>query len=206
MIRIAMADDHPVVRAGLASLLAAMPEVEVVAQHASAEDLLDWLTTNDCDLVLLDLQFGAGRLGGADAARRIAAAAGPAVLILTTYATDADILAALDAGASGYLLKDAPTDELARAVRTAATRQPALSPAVQERLVRRALDPVTSLTSRELEVLGLAAEGLSNDEIAARLFVTRATVKTHLAHAYAKLGAPSRTSAIAAARERGLIG
>lgn len=206
MIGVALADDHPVVRAGLVSLLESMPEVIVVAQHASAEGLLDWLVSHDCDLVLLDLQFGAGRLTGADATRRIAAAQGPAVLILTTYATDADILAALDAGAVGYLLKDAPTDELERAVRAAAAGRPALSPVVQQRLMRRVLDPVSTLTLRELEVLRLAADGLSNDQIAATLTVTRATVKTHLAHAYAKLGVPSRTAAIAAARERGLFG
>lgn len=205
MIRIALADDHPVVRAGLAGLLDAMPGVTVVAQHRSAEELLDWLAGHDCDLVLLDLQFGPGRLNGAEATRRISAGPGPRVLILTTYATDADILAALDAGAVGYLLKDAPTDELERAIGVAAAGQPALSPAIQRRLVQRVLDPVISLTARELEVLGLAAEGFSNDEIATRLYVTRATVKTHLAHAYAKLGAPSRTAAIAAARERGLI-
>ncbi len=205
MIRVALADDHPVVRAGLVSLLESMPEVAVVAQCASAEDLLAWLTDHDCDLVLLDLQFGAGRLTGADATRQISARQRPAVLILTTYATDADILAALDAGAAGYLLKDAPTAELEQAIRAAAAGQPALSAAVQQRLMRRVLDPVTTLTLRELEVLRLAADGLSNDQIADALTVTRATVKTHLAHAYAKLGVPSRTAAIATARERGLL-
>ena len=112
MIRIAMADDHPIVRSGLSSLLQGKDDVTVVAEHGSAEALLTWLDDNVCDLVLLDLQFGKGRLTGAEATRRISASGGPAVLILTTYATDADILTALDAGASGYLLKDAPTAEL----------------------------------------------------------------------------------------------
>jgi len=205
MIRVALADDHPVVRAGLASLVETMPDVAVVAQHGSAEELLAWLEDHSCDLVLLDLQFGDGRLNGAEATRRISAASGPSVLILTTYATDAAILAALDAGARGYLLKDAPTEELERAIRAAAAGQPALSAAVQQRLVRRVLDPATTLTLRETEVLRLAADGLSNDEIAASLYLSRATVKTHLAHAYAKLGAASRTAAIATARERGLF-
>jgi DNA-binding NarL/FixJ family response regulator len=205
MIRIAMADDHPIVRSGLAGLLTGLDDVAVVSEHGSAEELLTWLNGNDCDLVLLDLQFGEGRLTGAEATRRIAASGGPAVLILTTYATDADILAALDAGARGYLLKDTPTSELERAVRAAAVGQPALSPAVQQRLLQRVLDPATTLTQRELEVLRRAAGGLSNHQIAAELFITVATVKTHLAHTYAKLGAPSRTAAIAIARERGLI-
>ena len=167
MIRIAMADDHPIVRSGLSSLLQGMDDVTVVAEHGSAEALLTWLDDNVCDLVLLDLQFGKGRLTGAEATRRISASGGPAVLILTTYATDADILAALDAGARGYLLKDTPTDELERAVRAAAVGQPALSPAVQQRLLQRVLDPATTLTQRELEVLQRAAGGLSNHQIAA---------------------------------------
>lgn len=205
MIRIVIADDHPIVRSGLVSLLEGLGDVAVVAQHGSAEELLAWLEGNDCDLVLLDLQFGDGRMTGAEATRRISAPGGPAVLILTTYATDADILAALEAGARGYLLKDTPTGELERAIRAAAAGEPALSPAVQQRLLRRVLDPATTLTQRELDVLRLAAAGLSNSQIAAELYITLATVKTHLAHTYAKLGVSSRTAAIAAARERGLI-
>lgn len=205
MIRLALADDHPVLRAGLAALLDALPQVNVVAQFDTAEQLLGWLRHNDCDLVVLDLQFGPSRLGGAEATRRIVGPGRPAVVILTTYATDADILAAIEAGASGYLLKDAPTDELERAILAAAAGESALSPAVQQRLLQRIRDPIVTLTARELEVLGLAAAGLSNDKIAARLFVTVATVKTHLAHSYGKLGVQSRTAAIAAARERGLL-
>ena len=205
VIRLVLADDHPVVRAGLVSLLETIPEVTVLAEHGTAEALLEWLAQNSCDLVVLDLQFGSGRLTGAEATRAIVGPGGPPVLILTTYATDAAILPALEAGASGYLLKDAPTDELERAVRAAAAGQSALSPVVQQRLVARLRDSATRLTARELEVLSLAADGLSNDAIAQRLFVTTATVKTHLAHTYAKLDAPSRTAAIATARERGLL-
>lgn len=205
MIRVALADDHPVVRAGVVSVLEGLSDVTIAAQFASAEELLAWLDGHGCDLLLLDLHFGDGLLTGADATRRVTASGGPPVLILTTYATDADILTALDAGASGYLLKDAPTAELERAIRAATAGQPALSPAVQQRLVQRVLDPATTLTLRELDVLRLAADGLSNAQIAARLYLTLATVKSHLAHTYAKLGVPSRTAAIATARERGLL-
>ncbi|MCB0912366.1 MAG: response regulator transcription factor [Propionibacteriaceae bacterium] len=205
MIRIAIADDHPIVRSGLVSLLGSVDDVAVVAEHGSAEALLAWLADNECDLVLLDLQFGEGRLNGAEATRRISASGGPAVLILTTYATDADILDALDAGACGYLLKDTPSAELERAVQAAAAGEPALSPIVQQRLLRRILDPATAPTQRELDVLRLAAAGRSNSQIADELYITIATVKTHLAHTYAKLGVTSRTAAIAAARQRGLI-
>lgn len=204
MITVALADDHPVVRTGLASLLDALPDVTVVSQHATAEDLLVWLQDHTCDVVLLDLQFGPGRLNGSDATRQVVGTGRPAVLILTTYGTDADIVAAIEAGATGYLLKDAPTEELERALRAAATGQTALSPAVQQRLLERLRDPV-ALTTRELEVLTLAARGLGNEAIAQELFVSRATIKTHLAHTYAKLGVQSRTEAIAAARDRGLL-
>lgn len=205
MITVALADDHPVVRTGLASLLDAMPDVAVVAQHATAEALLEWLETHHTDVVLLDLQFGAGRLNGAEATKRIVGPGRPAVLILTTYGTDSDIIAAVEAGATGYLLKDAPTEDLERAIRAASAGQTTLSPAIQERLLQRILDPVPALTARELEVLALASEGLSNHAIAERLFVSRATVKTHLAHVFGKLGAQSRTEAIATARRRGLL-
>ena len=157
------------------------------------------------DVLLLDLQFGPGRLGGAEATRQIVAADGPPVLILTTYGSDADILSAIEAGASGYLLKDAPTDELAAAIRAAASGAVALGPAIQARLLDRMRRPTLSLTARELEVLRLVALGRSNDAIARELFLSRATVKSHLAHVYDKLGVQSRTEAIAVARQRGLL-
>lgn len=205
MIRVALADDHPVVRLGLVSLVDSVPDLSAVAEFPTAEELLAWLPGNACDVVLLDLQFGAGRMTGAQAAAAIVASGGPPVLILTTYATDADIVNAVEAGAAGYLLKDAPTDELAEAVRAAAAGRTPLSPVVQRRLLDRVRLPAVALTLRELDTLRLVAEGLSNQAVADRLVVTQATVKSHLAHAYAKLGAQSRTEALSIARERGLI-
>ncbi len=205
-VDVVLADDHPVVRTGLRAVLEAEPDVRVVAEVGSAEELLARLRGGlRADVVLLDLQFGPGRLGGVDAVREIVATDGPPVLVVTTYDADADILAAVEAGARGYLLKDAPTHELVAAVRAAAAGEVALGPAVQRRLLGRLRSPGTALTARELEVLALVAEGRTNDEIAHELFLSRATVKTHLVHVYDKLGAPSRTAAVAEARRRGLL-
>jgi DNA-binding NarL/FixJ family response regulator len=129
----------------------------------------------------------------------------PRVLVLTTYDSDADILAAVEAGASGYLLKDAPPDELAEAVRTAAAGVSALAPAVAQRLMDRMRTPQTALSRRETEVLELVADGLSNADISNRLFLSQATVKSHLVHIFDKLGVDSRTAAVTTAREHGLI-
>jgi DNA-binding NarL/FixJ family response regulator len=157
------------------------------------------------DVVLMDLQFGAG-LHGAEATAAITARPGaPRVLVLTTYDTDADILAAVEAGACGYLLKDAPPEELSAAVRTAASGHSALAPAVADRLMDRMRTPAAALSRRELEVLELVKDGLSNQQISKKLFLSQATVKSHLVHIYAKLGVDSRTSAVAAATERGVI-
>lgn len=205
MIDVVLADDHPVVRAGLRTVLEGEADIRVVAETTTAEELLTWTATHHADVVLLDLRFGPGRMGGAQATQVLTARGGPAVLVVTTYGSDADILAAVEAGATGYLLKDAPTDELVRAVRAAAAGQVALGPAVQERLLGRVRAPQLALTSRELDVLRLVAAGRSNDEIARELFISRATVKTHLAHLYDKLGVTSRTRAVAVARERGVL-
>lgn len=129
----------------------------------------------------------------------------PRVLVLTTYDTDADILAAVEAGASGYLLKDAPPEELSAAVRTAASGHSALAPTVADRLMDRMRTPAAALSRRELEVLELVKDGLSNQQISKKLFLSQATVKSHLVHIYAKLGVDSRTSAVAAATDRGVI-
>ncbi|MFB7052005.1 MULTISPECIES: response regulator [Streptomyces] len=204
-IRLLLADDHPVVRAGLRAVLDTEPDFAVVAEAATAERAVELAASEPVDVVLMDLQFGTGMHGSAATAAITAAPGAPRVLVLTTYDTDADILAAVEAGASGYLLKDAPPEELAAAVRTAAAGQSALAPAVALRLMDRMRTPAEALTKRELEVLQLVADGLSNQQISKKLFLSQATVKSHLVHIYAKLGVDSRTSAVAAATSRRLI-
>ncbi|GHF79332.1 response regulator [Streptomyces filamentosus] len=204
-VRLLLADDHPVVRAGLRAVLDTEPGFTVVAEAATAERAVELAAAGGVDVVLMDLQFGAGMHGSEATAAITAVPGGPKVLVLTTYDTDADILAAVEAGASGYLLKDAPPEELAAAVRTAAAGQSALAPAVAHRLMDRMRTPAEALTKRELEVLQLVGEGLSNQQISKVLFLSQATVKSHLVHVFAKLGVDSRTAAVAAARERRLI-
>ncbi|MFD4940301.1 response regulator [Streptomyces virginiae] len=206
-VRLLVADDHPVVRAGLRAVLDTEADFAVVAEAATAERAVELAAREPVDVVLMDLQFGPGPgMHGSEATALITARPGaPRVLVLTTYDTDADILAAVEAGASGYLLKDAPPEELAAAVRTAAAGQSALAPAVALRLMDRMRTPAEALTKRELEVLQLVADGLSNQQISKRLFLSQATVKSHLVHIYAKLGVDSRTSAVATAATRRLI-
>lgn len=205
-IAVVLTDDHPVVRAGLRAVIDAESDMRVVADYGSAEELLaavrGGLVVN---VICLDLRFGPRGMGGAQAAAELAALSGPPVLILTTYDSDAEILAAVEAGATGYLLKDAPTEELTTAIRAASAGEVALGPSVQKRLLGRMRTPLVSLTKRELEVLHLVAVGKSNDEVAAQLFVSRATVKTHLVHVFEKLGVESRTAAVAQARQQGLL-
>ncbi|MEV5876165.1 response regulator transcription factor [Streptomyces sp. NPDC052101] len=204
-VRLLLADDHPVVRAGLRAVLETEPGLVVVAEAATAEDAVARAAEGGIDVVLMDLQFGRG-MGGAEATAAITARPGaPRVVIVTTYDSDADTLPAIEAGATGYLLKDAPPEELAAAVRTAATGRTALAPAVADRLMNRLRAPGTSLTRRETEVLALVAEGLSNQAVGDRLHLTEGTVKSHLARVYAKLGVDSRTAAVAAATGLGLI-
>ncbi|MEU6880466.1 response regulator transcription factor [Streptomyces sp. NPDC046712] len=208
-IRLLLADDHPVVRAGLRAVLDTEPDFAVVGEAATAERAVELAgelaAAGGVDVVLMDLQFGSGMHGSEATAAITARPRGPRVLILTTYDTDADILAAVEAGASGYLLKDAPPEELAAAVRTAAAGQSALAPAVAHRLMDRMRTPAEALTKRELEVLQLVGEGLSNQQISKALFLSQATVKSHLVHIFAKLGVDSRTAAVAAATARRLI-
>ncbi|MDV5149231.1 response regulator [Streptomyces sp. NPDC058659] len=204
-IRLLLADDHPVVRAGLRAVLDTEPGFTVVGEAATAERAVELAAAGGVDVVLMDLQFGSGMHGSEATAAITAAPGGPKVLVLTTYDTDADILAAVEAGASGYLLKDAPPEELAAAVRTAAAGQSALAPAVAHRLMDRMRTPAEALTKRELEVLQLVGEGLSNQQISKALFLSQATVKSHLVHIFAKLGVDSRTAAVAAATARRLI-
>ncbi|UQA92519.1 response regulator [Streptomyces halobius] len=204
-IRLLLADDHPVVRAGLRAVLETEPDFDVVADVATAEQAVDLAARLEVDVVLMDLQFGGRMLGSQATAALTARDEAPRVLVLTTYDTDADILAAIEAGATGYLLKDAPPEELAAAVRTAAAGKSALAPTVALRLMDRMRAPATSLSRRETEVLQLVADGLSNARISKRLFLSQATVKSHLVHIYSKLGVDSRTSAVAAATAQGLI-
>lgn len=203
MIRLLLADDHPVVRAGLRAVLETEPDLEVVAEASSAEEAVRLAA--GVDVVLMDLQFGSGMHGSEATAAITVAADAPKVLVLTTYDTDGDILAAIEAGATGYLLKDAPPEDLAAAVRNAATGQTVLAPAVAHRLMNRMRTPAAALSPREIEVLGLVADGLSNLEISKRLFLSQATVKSHLVHIYTKLGVDSRTAAVAAGKAQGLI-
>lgn len=205
MIRLVLSDDHPVVRAGMRALLEAEPDLHVVAEASTAEEAVSLATTPGVDLVLMDLQVP-GRLQGVDATRRIRATPGaPRVLVLTNYDTDADILGAIEAGASGYLLKDAPPGELVAAIRAAAAGESALAPAVASRLDASQRSADQRLTVREAEVLALVAAGSTNREIGQALFLSEATVKSHLVHIFTKLGVGSRTAAVAKARELGAI-
>lgn len=205
-VRLLLADDHPVVRAGLRAVLETEAGLDVTAEAATAEQAVELAASREFDVVLMDLQFGPGRMSGTEATAAITALPGaPHVLIVTTYDTDADTLPAIEAGATGYLLKDAPPEELAAAVRSAAAGRTTLAPAVAHRLMDRVRTPGTALSRRETEVLTLVADGLSNQDISRELHLSQATVKSHLVHVYSKLGVDSRTAAVAAATARGLI-
>lgn len=205
MIRVLIVDDHPVVRAGLKALLASEPDFDVVGDFATGEQAIDRCQRESIDLVLMDLQLGDG-IQGSDATRILRGLTpAPHVLILTNYDTDADILSAVEAGASGYLLKDAPPSELITAAQAAASGASALSPAVADRLETRRDSVGGALSAREIEVLGLVAAGKSNRDIGHELFLSEATVKSHLVHIFTKLGVSSRTHAVAAARAAGAL-
>lgn len=205
MIRLLLADDHPVVRTGLKALFATEGDIEVVGEAATAEDAVVQTARLRPDVVLMDLQFG-GDLQGAAATRQILQQQNaPHVLILTNYGTDTDILGAIEAGASGYLLKDADPADLIAAVRAAAAGQSALAPVVATRLLTQVRTPEARLSQREAEVLTLVAEGKSNREIGRALFLSEATVKSHLVHIFSKLDVASRTAAVAKARTLGAI-
>lgn len=207
MIRLVIADDHPIVRAGLTALFGLEPDLEVVAEASTPDEAVACAERENPDVVLMDLQFGShAEATGVDATRRIRALeAPPYVLVLTNYDSDADILGAVEAGASGYLLKDAPPHELTAAVRAAAAGESALAPVIASRLLDRMRAPRVSLSSREIEVLELVAAGRSNSEVAEQLFVSETTVKSHLAHIFSKLDVSSRTAAVSAARQRGIL-
>ena len=205
MIRVVIVDDHPIVRAGLVALVDAAGDLEVVGTASTGLEAIEIAATLRPDVVLMDLRMP-GIDGDEATARIVAANPGTRVVILTTYETDDAILSAIEAGASGYLLKAAPEAELLAGVRAVAAGEVALAPGVAALLVKRAAAPVLPLLSaRELEVLRLVAQGLSNREIGERLFLGEATVKTHLLHAFAKLEVSDRTRAVTRAMELGLL-
>jgi DNA-binding NarL/FixJ family response regulator len=204
-VRVLIVDDHPVVRDGLRGMLVGEPDLEVVGEARDGMEALAVAAKQAPHVVLMDLRMPG--LGGADAIRRLLAEhPGVRVLVLTTFDTDRDVLPAIEAGATGYLLKDVSRLELLAAVRAAARGESVLAPAVATRLVNRVRAPVQeALSQRELEVLALVARGLTNREAATRLFISEATVKTHLLHIYAKLRVSHRAAAVAVAIERGLL-
>ena len=205
-IRLLIVDDHPVVRDGLRGMFTVAPGFDVLGEAADGAAAVELAGSLRPDVILMDLRMP--EMNGVTAITRMADLGITArVLVLTTYDTDSDVLPAIDAGATGFLLKDAPRDELFRAVRAAARGESVLSPSVAARLLNQMRSPVKeALSQRELEVLGLIARGSTNREAAARLFISEATVKTHLLHAYAKLGVKDRAAAVAVAFERGLLG
>jgi DNA-binding NarL/FixJ family response regulator len=202
VIRLVIVDDHPVVRDGLRGMLAC-PDFEVVGEAASGDEAVAVVMALDPDVVLMDLRMPGS--DGLSAIERLRAH--PCrVLVLTTYDTDRDVLPAIKAGATGYLLKDTPRDELHRAIRAAHAGEAVLSPAVATRLLGQVREPALDpLSARELDVLALVAKGSTNRAVAAALFISEATVKTHLLHVYAKLGVGDRAAAVAVAYERGLL-
>ncbi|HSK95533.1 MAG TPA: response regulator transcription factor [Euzebyales bacterium] len=204
-IRLLIVDDHPVVRDGLRGIFAAEPDFDVVGEAGDGAEAVLQAQRLDPDVVLMDLRMP--RLGGVAAITRMVERGMDArVLVLTTYDTERDVLAAIEAGATGYLLKDAPSDDLLRAVRATARGEAVLSPTVATQLMGRVRQPADEpLSPRELEVLELVARGSTNRRVAERLFISEATVKTHLLHIYAKLGVNDRAAAVAAAFERGML-
>lgn len=206
MIRILLVDDHPVVRAGLRALIESQEDLAVVAEADTMPQAVAVTTDTQPDVVLMDLNLGANQAGGVETTAALRALPNPPeVLVLTTYDTEADVLRVLDAGARGYLLKGAAPSELFRGIRAAARGETALASSVASLLVRRASSPGPVVTEREVEVLELLSRGLGNKEMARELLVSEATVKSHLAHIYTKLGVDTRSGAVAAAIDRRII-
>ncbi|NBF00063.1 response regulator transcription factor [Nonomuraea sp. KC401] len=204
-IGLLIVDDHPVVRDGLSSMFARDPEFEVLGEAADGAEAVRLALTLRPDVILMDLRMPG--MDGVSATRELAErGSGARVLVLTTYDTDSHVLPAIEAGATGYLLKDVPRDELLRAVRAAARGEAVLAPSVAALLMNRVRAPVPGpLSPREVEVLQLVASGATNREAAARLFLTEATVKSHLLNIYAKLGVNDRAAAVTEAFNRGLL-
>jgi DNA-binding NarL/FixJ family response regulator len=204
-IRLLIADDHPVVRDGLRAMLATQPDMELVGEAATGTEAVTQARAMRPDVVLMDLQMPGLDGPGAIATLREQAPE-VRVLVLTTYGTDADITRAVDAGATGYLLKDAPREQLFGAIRAAARGESVLSPSVATRVLGRMRAPAEeALSPRELEILQAVARGLSNKDIGRQLYVSEATVKTHLLRVFSKLGVDDRTAAVTVALDRGII-
>jgi DNA-binding NarL/FixJ family response regulator len=201
-VRVLVADDHPVVRSGIIGMLAGEADLEVVGEAPDGAAAVALAADLAPDVVLMDLRMPV--LDGVGATARIVGT-GPSVVVLTTYDTDADILRAVEAGATGYLLKDTPREQLVAGVRAAARGETVLAPGVATRLVTTVRTAGERPTAREAEVLALVARGLSNAAIGRELFIAEATVKTHLLRAFAKLGVDDRTAAVTVARERGWL-
>ncbi|MEU9338115.1 response regulator transcription factor [Streptomyces sp. NPDC048290] len=209
-VRILLCDDHAVVRAGLLALLGSAPDIEVIGEAGSGEEAIAMTRKLRPDVVLMDLQLGPG-IDGVETTRRLVAdrapgATAPHVLVLTTYDTDADITRAIEAGATGYLLKAEGPEELFAAIHAAAGGRTALSGPVAGRVMAQLRSPAPALTARERDILGQLSQGLPNREIARALFISEATVKTHLRRIYDKLGVDTRAGAVAAANTRRLLG
>jgi DNA-binding NarL/FixJ family response regulator len=201
-IRVLLADDHPVVRAGLGSMLATQPDLEVVGLAENGAQAVEMALRSRPDVILMDLRMPV--LGGREAIRKLSAEGmGRRVLVLTTFDTDADVAPALAAGAAGYLLKETPAEDLFAAIRAVARGERVLSAALASKLGGREAAP--ALSARELEVLQLLVDGRKNREIAKALFVSEATVKTHLLHVFEKLGVKDRTAAVTRALALGLV-
>jgi DNA-binding NarL/FixJ family response regulator len=205
-IRLLIVDDHPIMRDGLRGVFTDDAEFEVVGEAGDGAEAVAVAQRVEVDVILMDLRMPT--MGGVEAITRLRQLAHPArVLILTTYDTDRDVLPAIEAGATGYLLKDAPRDELIRAVRAAHAGRSVLAPSVASTLMGRVGGAAPdALTPRELDVLRLVAEGGTNQSVARRLLVSGTTIKTHLLHIYTKLGVRDRAAAVSTAYKRGLIG
>ncbi|MBP1326875.1 DNA-binding NarL/FixJ family response regulator [Leucobacter exalbidus] len=206
MIRIMLVDDHPILRHGMRALLETQADFEVLAEAGSLAEAEAQANTHPIDVALVDLDLGDGVPGGIEVTRALRALPNPArVIVFTAFDSDADVVRAADAGATAYLVKDSRPNDVFHAIRAAATGQGAQAGNITERLGRRTEHPDDALTGRELEVLALVAAGLSNREVASELVVSEATVKTHLHHAFTKLGSDNRQAAVATAVRRGLI-
>jgi len=204
VIRVLVADDHPIVRSGIVALLESADDMEVVGTASSGLEVVELAVQLTPDIVLMDLRMP-GIEGDEATARILARSSGIRVVVLTTYETDASILTAIEAGASGYLLKAAPQEEILAGIRSVARGEVALAPSIAAMLVNRVKRPTVTLSARETEVLALVSQGLSNPAIAKQLYLSEATVKTHLLHAFEKLEVSDRTRAVTKAMELGLL-